>query len=167
MRVAALQQDVGFRAHNEEGRAERKLEKALEIHVAAVHDVERPGLRQKLVEDVHVVNLAIRNANKRGDVAVQVQQRMHLDGRLVLAKSGPREQRQAEVDGGRVQRVQALIQVHADRIAGIQRSRNADEDLREIGIDAPVARLVGFRQRRQLFLRIDDNYFSRSTTITF
>jgi hypothetical protein len=77
---------------------------------------------------------------------LKVQQRMHLDGRLVLAKSGPREQRQAEVDGGRVQRVQALIQVHADRIAGIQRSRNADEDLREIGIDAPVARLVGFRQ---------------------
>ena len=46
---------------------------------------------------------------------MQVQQRVHLDGRLVLAKSGPREQRQAEVDGGRVQRVQTLIQVHADR----------------------------------------------------
>ena len=52
MRVAALKQDVGFGAHDEEGRSEREDVKTLEIHVAAVYDVKRSGLRQNLVEDV-------------------------------------------------------------------------------------------------------------------
>jgi hypothetical protein len=91
--VAPLQQDVGFRAHDEEGGTEREPVETLEIDVAPVHDVERPGLWQNLVQDVDVVNLAIRNADKRGDVAVQIQQGVHLDGGLVLAKLGPREQR--------------------------------------------------------------------------
>src|SRR5207253_1387449 len=43
MRVAALEQDVGFGAYDEEGRAEREDVKALEIQVAAVDDVQRPG----------------------------------------------------------------------------------------------------------------------------
>ena len=54
MRVATLEQDVGFGAHDEEGRAEREDVQALEIHVGAIHDVERPGLRQNLVEDVDI-----------------------------------------------------------------------------------------------------------------
>jgi len=65
------------------------------------------------------MHLSIGNANKRRDVAVQVQQRMHLDGAFVLAEFRPGEKGQAQVDGGRVQRVQTLIQVHAHRIGGV------------------------------------------------
>ncbi len=73
---------------------------------------------------------------------------MQFDGGLVLAESGPREQRKAQVDGGGVQRVQARIQIHADRITHVHRPRHSDQDLREIGKDPPVARLVGIRQSR-------------------
>ena len=59
MRVAALEQNVGLGADDEEGRAEREDVEALEIHVAAVHDVERAGLRQNLVEDVDIVHFAV------------------------------------------------------------------------------------------------------------
>jgi hypothetical protein len=147
MRVAALQQDVGFRAYDEEGRAERETVEALEIEVSAIHDAESPRLRQELVEDVDVVHFAVGDADKRGDVAVQIQQRVHLDGGLVLAEPGPRKQRQAEIDGGRIQRVEALRQIDTDWIAGVERSRDADQELREVGIDAPVAGVVGVSQR--------------------
>ena len=89
-----------------------------------------------------------RDAEKRGDVALQVQQRMQFDGSLVLAESCPRKQREAEVDGGGVQRVQALIQIDADRIARIQRPCDADQHLGEVRVDAPVVRLVGIGQCR-------------------
>ena len=92
VRVASLDQYVGFGAHDEESCAERKQVEALEIHVAAVHDVERSRLRQNFVEDVHVVHFAVGNADKRGNVAVQVAQRVHLDGGLALAKLGPGKQ---------------------------------------------------------------------------
>ena len=55
------------------------------------------------------MRFAIGNADKRGDVAPQVQQRVHLHGGLVPAELGPGEQRKAQVDGGRVQSVETLI----------------------------------------------------------
>ena len=92
------------------------------------------------------MHFAVGNADKRGDVASQVQQRVHLHGSLALTELGPREQREAQVDGGRVQSVETLIEIHADRIAGVQGPCDANQDLGEIGIDPPVARLVSVGQ---------------------
>ena len=102
MRVAALEQDVGLGAHNEEGRAEREDVEALEIHVAAVHDVERTRLRQNLIQHIDVVHFAVCNADKRRDIATQIQERMHLDGSLVPPETSSGKQRKTQVDGGGV-----------------------------------------------------------------
>jgi hypothetical protein len=93
------------------------------------------------------VHLAVRNADECGDVAVQIQQGVHLDGGLVLTKFGPREQRQAQVDGRGIQSVKAVLQVDAHRIAGVERPGDADQDLSEVGVNAPVMRVVGVGQR--------------------
>ena len=148
MRVPALDQHIGLGAHDEERRAECEDVKALEIHVAAIHDVERSGLWQNLVEHVDVVHFAVCNAYKRWDIAVQVQQGMQFDGSLVSPEASPWEQRKTQVDGGGIERVQACIQVDADRIAGVQRSSDGDQDLRKIREDPPLARFVGVRQSR-------------------
>ncbi len=147
-RIAALKQHVLFGAHDEEGRAEREDEEALEINVAAVHHIECSGFGKELVEDVHIVHFALCNADKGGDIAVKVEQRVHLDGGLVLAESSPRKQREAEIDRGGVQGVETLLEIDAHRIVSIQRSRNTDQHLGKIGEDAPVAILVGIGQRR-------------------
>jgi hypothetical protein len=94
-----------------------------------------------------VVRLAVGNMEKRWDIAMQVEQCVHLDGGLVAAELGPGKQREAEVDGGRIERVEAGIEVHAERIPGIQRASDADQVLREVGEDAPVVGLVGVGQR--------------------
>ena len=49
------------------------------------------------------MHLAISNADERRYVAVQIQKCVHLDGAFMLAKLGPREYRQAQIDGGRIQ----------------------------------------------------------------
>ena len=72
------------------------------------------------------MHFAVGNADKRGDIAMQVQQRMHLHRGFVLAKLGPGKQRKAKIDGGRIQSVQTLIQIHADGIVGIQRPCDRD-----------------------------------------
>jgi hypothetical protein len=89
--VAALQQDVGFGAHYEEGGTQRKEEELLEIHAGTVHHVEGTCLRHGFVEDVHVVYPALGNADKRGDIAAQVQEGVHLDRGFVFAKLRPRK----------------------------------------------------------------------------
>src|SRR6516165_12066280 len=94
---------------------------ACPLHISGnftLHHVERAGSRHDLVENVHVVHFAVGNADKRGNVAVQVQHRTHLDGSFVLTELGPGEQGEAEVDGRGVQGVEAVVQVDSQRIAG-------------------------------------------------
>ncbi len=93
MRVAPLEQHVRLGPHHEEGRAQRQHEQPLEINVAAIHDIEGSSFRHDLVQHVDVMHLAIGNANKRWNVATQVQQRMHLDGSFASPEPGPRKQR--------------------------------------------------------------------------
>ena len=73
---------------------------------------------------------------------MQIQQRVYLDGTLVRTESCPRKQRQAQIDGSGIQRIQAVIQVEAKRFVGIHGPRDGDQLHREIRIDAPVAALV-------------------------
>src|SRR5205823_12165294 len=146
MGVSALDQDIGLGAHNEEGRAKREDVKTLEIQVAAIHDVERSGLRRNLVEDVDVMHFAVGNADKRGDIAMEVEQRVHLHGAFVATELRPRKQRQAEIDRGGIQCVHAVVEIHADGIGGVEGPGDADQGLRKVGKDTPVTRLIGVSQ---------------------
>src|ERR1022692_3683190 len=93
-----------------------------------------------------VVQFSVGNANKGGDIAVQVQQGVHLHGGLVLPEFRPRKKCQAQVDGGRVQSIQALVEVHAERLVGVERPRDFNQDMGKLGEDAPVACFVGVGQ---------------------
>jgi len=62
--------------------------------LTAIHPIECAGLDQKFVEYVDVMHLAVGNANEGGDVAAQVEQRMHLHSAFVFAEPNPREDRQ-------------------------------------------------------------------------
>ncbi len=166
MGVAALEQDVFFGAHHEEGGREREDVESLEIDVAAIHHVEGAGLGDDLVEDIDVVHLAIGDADKRGDIAVQVEQGVHLDGGFVLPELRPREQRQTQIDGRGIQRVEAVVEIHTDGIGGIEGPRDADQHVREVGEDAPVMRLVGVGQRRTRHLSTEAQVIQLGTQST-
>ena len=44
-------------------------EEALEVDVAAIHDVDGAGLGKQQIEDVHVVHLAVGDMDERWDIA--------------------------------------------------------------------------------------------------
>jgi hypothetical protein len=58
-----------------------------------------------------------------------------------------RDLRQAKIDGRGVQRVDRFLQVYAKGFVEIELARYADQALREVGIDPPIAHFVGIRQR--------------------
>ena len=97
---------------------------------------------------MHVVQLAVGNMDEARNVALQVEQRMHLHSGLGGAEVRPRKGRQAQVDGRRVQCIDSVRQFQAQVLAGIQCPGLTDQPLRKVGMDAPVARLVGVGQRR-------------------
>jgi len=60
---------------------------------------------------------------------------------------GPREDGEAQINRGGVERVDRLFQFHRERLVGVQLPGFVDQDLREIGIDPPVPLLVGHGER--------------------
>ena len=118
-----------------------------EVQVAAIHDVKRTGFPNQLVEDVEIVNTACGDNDNGGKVALEGQQGVEFDSGFVTAERGPREQREAEVNSGGVQRISCGLEFKAERFIGIERGRLLDEHLSEVAKDTPVPLFVGHRQR--------------------
>ena len=147
MRITTLSLEIRFAAGHEEAAGFVKAVQPLEVEIAAIHDVERAGLGQQLIEDVDLVHLAVADVEEGRDVAAQIEQRVQLDRRLGRAKRRPRKHRQAQIDGGRVQGIDRLLQIDTEGLVDIQRSGDGDQALREVGVDAPVAHCVRVGQR--------------------
>ena len=116
------------------------------MDVSAVQDVEGAGLGDQLVEHPHVVPSAVADMDESWDIAAQIQEGVELDGGLGALERGPGEDREAEVDGGRVEGIDGVVELEAEAVLGIERPGDADQRLGEVGMDAPVAPLVGVGQ---------------------
>lgn len=74
---------------------------------------------------------------------MQIQKSMAFYCPLVFPELGPGEKRQTEVNCGRVQGINRLIQFDAEGIGCVKFSGFFDEDLRVVGINPPVPGLIG------------------------
>ncbi len=63
------------------------------------------------------------------DVSGEIQERVHLDGALGPTEARPREEREAEVDCGRVECVDGASQLGGERFVGVEPSRIRDQRL--------------------------------------
>src|ERR1035438_165318 len=135
------------RAGDEESSRLVERIEAGKIQVAAVHQVNAAGLEKKLVEDVNLVDFRGFDSNEGRNVALQVEQCMHLDGSILGAITCPGEKRQAEIDGGGVEGVDGLLQLHAKVFVGVQGARHGNQHLRQVGVNPIVAQFVGVGER--------------------
>src|SRR5215204_1105004 len=124
--VDAVSIQVGFGAGDEEGASVMQDVKAREVDIAAIHDVDGARFREQQIEDVNVLQLAVRDVDEARDVAAQIEQRVHLYRRLGGAKVRPWKQRQAQVDGGRVQSIDRVAQFQAQAFVGVKLARLGD-----------------------------------------
>ena len=138
---------VLFGPGDEEGQAKGKSMEPFEVEIPSIHHVIRPGFGNQLVEDMHVVPLPVGDLDERGDVPPQIQEGVEFDGRLPLPESRPRKEGEAQVDCCGVESIHRLFQFHGEGIVGVQIPGDPDQDLGEVGVDSPVAVLVGMGQR--------------------
>ena len=146
MGIAALDLEVGLAASHKEAGGLVNPMKSLEIEIAPIHDVERAGLGEQLIEDMDLVHLAIADVEEGRNIAAQVEQRVQLDGGLGGTERRPRKYRQAQIDGGCIQCVDRVCQIDAKRFVPVKCSSHAHQALSIIGVDAPVAHCVGMGQ---------------------
>ncbi len=147
VRVAALEPHVALGAGDEERMRLSDGKQTHEVDVATVEEIERTGLELDQIQRAYIVHLAVADVDETRDIAVQIEQRMQLDGSLLGSKRCPCKHRKAQIDSGRIQRVDSGLQVHAERLLGIHRTRDRNQALREVGIDLPRAHRIGVGKR--------------------
>ena len=145
--VAPPELGVALGTRHEEGLGLMNDMQPTEVQIAPIHQVEGPGFENQVVQHIDLVSLAIGDVNEAGDGAMQVQQRVQLDGGLRGTKRRPGMQRKTQVDGAGVERVDGSIQIDAQRLLGIQRPGHGNQMLREVGIDLPGSDGVRIGQR--------------------
>ena len=145
-RAATSAFQVLFGSGDKEGTLSMKSVEATKVDISAIENVERSYLVVELIENVDVVNFASRDNDYGGKVASQVEQRVQFDSGLVTAKLGPREEREAEIDGGGVQCISILFQFDSKGFVGVKSQSLLNQHLSKVGEDAPVAFFVGVGQ---------------------
>jgi len=138
---------VAFAPGDEESGMGGDIVQTSEVEIAPVEDVERAGLDGKQVQCVHVVDLSRCDVHPAGNVPPQVEQRMRLDRTDVFSESSPWKERQAETDGGGVEGIGRLRQIHPKAVGAVQIPSLSDQRMSEVCPDTPVAMLVGMGQR--------------------
>ena len=122
--------------HKEALRLVNRKESA-EIQITPIQQVKRTRFYHQLVEHIDLVGLAVGDVNEARDRAVKIEQRMQPNGRLGGAKRCPRIQRQTQIDGGRIEGIHGSVQVDAQRLFGVQRTRDGNQVLGKVGVDLP------------------------------
>jgi hypothetical protein len=86
--------------------------------------------------------------DKAGYRAAQIEQRVHLHGRFGRTKIGPPKQRQAQIDGRTVERVNGIGEIEPDIVADVQFACAANQHRGDVSPYTPIAQLVCIGQRR-------------------
>src|ERR1035438_5979792 len=73
---------------------------------------------------------------------------MHLHRSLLLPEMRPGKDGETEINGGGVQGVYGGIEIDAKRVGRIHRPGYMNQGLRKVGVDPPIAALIGIRQSR-------------------
>jgi len=99
-RTATPRHYVALRARHKEAARLMKPIQAVEIDVAAVHDAEGAAFRGQVIDNVDFMQLAIADRDKARDIALQIEQRVHLHRRFGGSKPRPRKRRERQIDSG-------------------------------------------------------------------
>ena len=138
--------EIGFGSDNEKGCPLGKEMETFEVQVASIHDVEGPRFRHQLIEYIDVVKLAVADMDERRDVPAQIQKRVQFDRGLGTTELGPRENRQTQIDGCGIERVDGLIEFDAEVLVHVKSSRSVDKAVGKLRVNAPVSYAVGIGQ---------------------
>ena len=144
--IAAAAPETLARSGDKESATAMHAVKTVEIRIGFVHDVKTSRLEGNLVQEVDVVRPRGREEDHGGEGSAQAQQGVEFDAGLALAKARPREKRQTQIDRGGVQRIGLPLQFQSEGFSSVKRTGLLNQNLAEIGKDAPVAPFVGVGQ---------------------
>src|SRR5262249_51964731 len=116
--------------------------KTRKVHITAVHDDVGAWLSNDPIQCLNIMNFAVRDIDKHWDRTLDVDHGVEFHGSFGTPKVSPRKQSQTQVDRGRVQGIEGSLKIESQVRIGVERPRNLNQSLREIGVDSPISEFV-------------------------
>lgn len=143
-RMATKELQVRFGTGNEVSTCLVDAPETSEVDIAAVEQIKAPGFKLDRIEPVDIVNFSIGNVHQNRQGPTQIELGVDLDRRFVFPETGPRENSQAKIDCGRIDRVDCRLEiVDTAGFISAKLARSRDEQQRQILEDPVVAGCVG------------------------
>jgi len=146
-RAVALEADVLFTAGHEEGSGLCDTGQPAEVKVAPIKNVEGFALKAEIVKPENIMAASRSNIEDRWDWAPQIELSVELDSGAGCPEVRPSEQTEREIDGGRIQGVDRVVEFESKVVLPIESACFGDEPAGDVAPDAPVTLLVGIGQR--------------------
>ena len=73
VRIKPSQARIGFCPGHKHCRVLVHMVKPLEVQIGPIHDIDCPGFLHKVIKDVDIMNLAVRDPDERRDIASKIQ----------------------------------------------------------------------------------------------
>lgn len=134
--------EVALRANHEVSHALVETIQTQEIDVATVHNVKSSRFQNQLIQDVDIVNAPSGDCDITRDAAAKIQQCMCFDRRFVFAKLCPGKKRETQIDSCRIESINRLVQTQPEILVLVEFSSSANQNLTQIGPNAPIAAFV-------------------------
>src|SRR5205085_2195792 len=119
---------------------------AMEIDVTTIHDNIGTRLRNETIQYADIRDFSVSDIDEDRNDALDIDHRVQFYSALRTTEAGPREQRQAQIDGRGIECINTGVEIQSQIRIGIQRLRLFDQALSKIGIDSPVASLISVGQ---------------------
>lgn len=146
--VVASELEVAFGPSHEESPSARDKNETTEIHVSTIHQIERPSLEEKAVEPAHIVLFRAGNTDTGRDGTAKIDLSVQFYSGFCLPEIRPSEERQRQIDGRRVERIDRIVEIQPQILVGIERPGLLHQRFGEIFPDSPVSRFVGVGESR-------------------
>ncbi len=123
------------------------VEETEEVKISLIHHIDGTHFYAEFIQHPDIVNGSICEIDECGDVAAQVEKRMHLHTSLCFTESGPWTELQAEADSAAVEGIDRIVKVKPEgRIISIERPNSLNKNLTEVPVDTPVAEFICLSQ---------------------
>ena len=123
------------------------VEETEEVNISLIHHIDDTHFYAEFIQHPDIVNGSICEIDECGDVAAQVEKRMHLHTSLCFTESGPWTELQAEADSAAVEGIDRIVKVKPEGgIISIERPNSLNENLTEVPVDTPVAEFICLSQ---------------------
>lgn len=145
--MATVELQVRFGAGDKVSAGMVNAPKPFKIDVPPVEQIKAAGLKADRVEPINVMDFPISDMDEHRQRSPQIKLGVNLDRRLARTETGPGENGQAQIDRGRVDRVNRGLQlIDTAGVTGAQLACASDEQQGKLLEDAAVAGCVGVGQ---------------------